>query len=207
MKLYWAPHTCALGIHVLLEEVGRPYAAEKVDPAGPDFRRVNSKAKVPVLARDDGSVLTEFGAIATWLARANPEAHLLPEDAEAEVRAIELMDYAVATLHMQGFARIFKPAKFEPPDALHGTLGLGSGAVKKQGEAMVREGFDILDAALAARPYAGGDAFGIADAALFYCERWAPQVAIPLPPAVQAHFDRVRARPAVRRAMAAEGEG
>ena len=211
MKLFWGPHTCALGIHLLLEEVGKPYETEKIDVVGGQgegdaFRRVNPKGKVPTLVRDDGSVLTEFGAIATWLARTNPDKHLLPGDVEREVRALEIMDYAVATLHMQGFARIFKPAKFEPPDVVHSTLGLGGGAVKKQGEAMVREGFGILDAALAGRPFAGGDALSVADAALFYCERWAPQVAIPLPPAIQAHFERMLARPAVQRAMAAEGE-
>ena len=25
MNLYWGPHTCAIGIHVLLEEIGAPY--------------------------------------------------------------------------------------------------------------------------------------------------------------------------------------
>ena len=77
MKLYWGPHTCAIGIHILLEEIGEPYETEKVDPAGgqtrqPPFMAVNPKGKVPTLVRDDGSVLTEFSAIATWLARAAP---------------------------------------------------------------------------------------------------------------------------------------
>ena len=36
MKLYWGPHTCAIGIHVLLEEIGKPYETEKLDwLAGP----------------------------------------------------------------------------------------------------------------------------------------------------------------------------
>jgi glutathione S-transferase len=34
MKLYWGPHTCAIGIHILLEEIGEPYETEKVDTAG-----------------------------------------------------------------------------------------------------------------------------------------------------------------------------
>ena len=41
---------------------------------------------VPTLQRDDGSVLTEFPAIATWLARKNPETGLLPSDADGEAR-------------------------------------------------------------------------------------------------------------------------
>ncbi len=78
MKLYWEPHTCAIGIHVLLEETGLPYETEKIDVGGgatrePPFLAVNPKGKVPTLVRDDGSVLTEFAAIATWLARRNLE--------------------------------------------------------------------------------------------------------------------------------------
>ncbi len=80
MKLYWGPHTCAIGIHVLLEEIGKPYETEKLDVGGgggatrlQPFAAVNPKGKVPTLVCDDGTVLTEFGAIAIWLARTNPE--------------------------------------------------------------------------------------------------------------------------------------
>ncbi len=31
MKLYYAPGACSLGIHVLLEEIGKPYDLQKVD--------------------------------------------------------------------------------------------------------------------------------------------------------------------------------
>ena len=85
MKLYYMPGACSIGIHVLLEEIGKPYDVHKVDGAkqeqyGPDFVALNPKSKVPTLQRDDGSVLTEFPAIAVWLARKNPEAALLPAD-------------------------------------------------------------------------------------------------------------------------------
>ena len=69
---------------------------------------------MPALERDDGSILTEFPAIATWLARTNPDAKLLPDDVESQVRALEAIDYVVATLHMQGFGRLFRPENFGP---------------------------------------------------------------------------------------------
>ena len=31
MKLYYAPGACSIGIHVLLEEIGKPYDAERVN--------------------------------------------------------------------------------------------------------------------------------------------------------------------------------
>jgi glutathione S-transferase len=139
MKLYWGPHTCAIGIHVIVEEIGAPYETEKLDVSGgasrrPPFSGVNPKGKVPTLVRDDGTVLTEFGAIATWLARTNPDKALLPRDAEGEARASEVIAYVEGTIHGQGYARIFMPEKFEPQDIVHQTIGLGRTSVKDQGQ-------------------------------------------------------------------------
>lgn len=211
MKLYWGPHTCAIGIHILLEEIGRPYDAERIDVAGgatsePWFRAINPKGKVPTLVLDDGRVLTEFGAIAIWLARQAPELTLLPADPDAEQLALSLMDYAVGTIHGQGYGRAFMPEKFEPQDPVHRTLGLGQGSVKKQGRRMIEDAFAIVETQLAGREWATGDRFGVADAALFYVERWAPQVDLTLPPSLAAHLDRVAARPAVARVMRIWGE-
>ena len=95
---------------MLLEEIGKPYEAQLVNlregaQFKPDFTAINPKSKVPTLVRDDGSVLTEFPRSRIWLARTNPEKKLLPDDVEAQARALEAMDYAVATIHMQGFSR------------------------------------------------------------------------------------------------------
>jgi glutathione S-transferase len=210
MKLYWGKHSCAIGIHILLEEVGATFDLEELDVQGGEtekepFKAINPKGKVPVLVRDDGSRLTEYGAIATWLALTYPAHHLIPEDVEDRVRALEIMDYAVGTLHGQAFGRVFLPAKFEPKDLLH-KAGLGQSSTKAEGLAMVREGLAILDRQMEGRPYAGGQAFSIADTALFYCERWAPQVEVALPPNLAAHYDRMRERPSVRRAREVYGE-
>ncbi|HZH45475.1 MAG TPA: glutathione S-transferase N-terminal domain-containing protein, partial [Roseococcus sp.] len=81
MKLYYSPGACSVGIHVLLEEIGKPYEAALTSTREgaqfrPEFVAINPKSKVPTLVRDDGSVLTEYPAIAFWLARTNPEAGL-----------------------------------------------------------------------------------------------------------------------------------
>ena len=73
MKLFYAPGACSLGIHVLLEEIGKPYEASPLKlmegaQFKPEFTSINSKSKVPTLQKDDGSVITEFPAIAFWIA-------------------------------------------------------------------------------------------------------------------------------------------
>jgi glutathione S-transferase len=42
------------------------------------------KSNIPTLLRDDGTALTEFQAIAYWLARTNPRAKLLPGDPDGD---------------------------------------------------------------------------------------------------------------------------
>ena len=202
MRLYHSPGACSLGIHVLLEEVGQPFELARLNLAEgeqrkPEFAAVNRKGKVPTLVRDDGTVLTEFPAIAWWLALANPQAHLLPADAEGQARALEAMDYVVGTMHGQGFGRMFRPAAFTPSEADHDK-------VKAQGRELFEKGLRLMDEQLAGKEYLLGE-FSIADAALFYVEFWAGRMGIDLPPNCAAHFARMTARPAVRRAMEKEG--
>ncbi len=203
MKLFYAPGACSLGIHVLLEEIGKPYeltplALREGAQFKPEFTAVNPKSKVPTLVRDDGSVLTEFPAIAFWLARTNPESHLLPPDAEGQARALEAIDYVVATMHMQGFGRIFRPANFSPEPA-------GEEKAQARGREIFEKGLALMDKALAGQDYVVGP-FSIADAALFYTEFWAATRAnIALPANCAAHYARMQARPAVARALTQEG--
>jgi glutathione S-transferase len=203
MKLFYAPGACSIGIHVLLEEIGKPYEAVAVNlregaQFKPDFTTVNPKSKVPALARDDGSVLTEYPAIAVWLAASNPQAKVMPEGADALAKALEVTDYCVATMHMQGFSRIFRPANFAANEAEHP-------AIKQRGEDIFAKGLAWLDEQLSDRDYVTGS-FSFADTAVFYvCFWWAGRLGKPLPKNVAAHYARMQARPAVQRTMQAEG--
>lgn len=203
MKLHYSPGACSVGIHVLLEEIGMPYEAVLTNTRDgaqfkPDFVAINPKSKVPTLVRDDGSVLTEYPAIAYWLARANPQARLLPDDPDQQARALEAMDYCVATMHMQGFSRIFRPANFSANEADHA-------AIKARGEEIFSKGLALMDKALQGKEYLLGQ-FSIADSALFYVSFWwADRLKKELPSNVAAHFARMKARPAVQRTLQAEG--
>ena len=203
MKLYYAPGACSIGIHVLLEEIGKPYELSKLklmegEQTRPPFSELNPKGKVPTLQRDDGSVITEYPVIAYWLAKTNPDAGLMPAGEEAELRAAEAMDYCVATIHMQGFARLFRPGHFSPNEAEHE-------AVRAQGREMIGRSFAVMDKLMEGREWVAGE-YSMADSALFYVEFWAAKrMNIALPPNLAAHFERMMARPAVQRTMEQEG--
>jgi glutathione S-transferase len=202
MKLFYAPGACSIGIHVLMEEIGKPYEGVAVNlregaQYKPDFTLVNSKSKVPTVVDDAGTVRTEYPAIAYWLARTNPYANLLPDGIDEQAKVLELMDYCVATIHMQGFTRIFRSSNFSPSAS-------DEAAVKARGTEIAEKGFAALDKALAGKEYGVGK-FSIADSALFYVEYWAGRVGIKLPNNCAAHLERMLARPSVERTMKAEG--
>ena len=202
MKLFYAPGACSIGIHVLLEEIGKPYETEAVNlregaQFKPEFTAVNPKSKVPTLVRDDGSVLTEYPAIAYWLARVNPGLKLLPDDFDGQARCLELTDHAVSTIHMQGFSRLFRASNFSPNAS-------DEEAVKARGAEIVAKGFASMDQALEGKQYLCG-LYSIADTALFYTEFWTQRVGLTLPKNCAAHLERMLARPAVAATLKAEG--
>ncbi|HZF74676.1 MAG TPA: glutathione S-transferase N-terminal domain-containing protein [Acetobacteraceae bacterium] len=204
MKLYYSPGACSFGIHVVLEELGKPYETQLValkDGAQhkPEYLALNPKAKVPALGRDDGSVLTEWPVIAAWLAKSNPEAGLMPKDLEGETRCQEMMDYICGTVHPQGFTRQFRPANFAQAEADHPK-------VVEQGKQMAAKFFDTLDKTWRGDTWVLPSGYSVADAALFFVEYWAVRRSgMTLPPKLQRHYEAMMARPAVRRALEQEG--
>lgn len=200
MKLFYSPSACSLGIHVLLEEIGKPFelalaSARDGSLYKPEYVAVNAKSKVPALLRDDGTVLTEYPAISMYLGRRFPEAKLIPGDLEHEIRMLEAIDYITSTIHMQGFTRISRPERF----------GTDIEAVKETGRQIYRKGMALMDTQLAGREWLIGP-YSLADAALLFVENWALRDdKLVLPGNCAAHFSRMKQRPAVQRAFAAEG--
>lgn len=84
MKLYYAPGACSLASHIALHETGLPFEIDKLNAAtktaasGEDFMQINPKGYVPAIRLDDGSILTEGGAILQYIADQQPASGLAP---------------------------------------------------------------------------------------------------------------------------------
>jgi len=202
MKFYMTPGSCSTGIHILLEELELIFEAYIVNlPAGdqyqPDYLAINPKSTIPTLVKPDGTAITEFCAIAYWLARTYPKAKLMPGDVDGDTRVLEILNYIVSTLHMQGFTRIFTTDNYAFNEA-------DAERVKAQGEIIVKKGLALINQQLAGQAYVAGE-FSIADAALFYCEFWAARIGIKLPEHCQAHYQGMLKRRAVIQVLKEEG--
>ena len=199
MKLYYSPGACSLSPHIVLHELGGQFDVERVDVAtkttesGGDFRAINPKGYVPALQMRDGQVLTEGSAIVQFLADINGARHLAPEPGTlARARLQESLNFIAAELH-KAFAPLF-----------HGA----SGDAREAAVANVGRKLDLVEAQLGdGRSHLLGDSFSVADAYLFVVASWTAPTGIGLDrwPRLAAFVERVRRRPSVVAAMAAEG--
>ncbi|MDP3743540.1 MAG: glutathione S-transferase family protein [Methylotenera sp.] len=202
MKFHMTPGSCSTGIHILLETLELPFEVYLVNlMAGDQFKSeylaINPKATIPTLVKDDGTSITEFQAIAWWLARRYPKAKLLPDDIDGETRVLETMGYVVGTIHGQGYMRIFTTTHYSADEADHA-------AIQARGREIIEQGFAVMNEVLAGKDYVVGN-FSIADAALFYVEFWADKIKLALPDNCQARYQRMLQRPVVRQVLLEEG--
>ena len=203
MKLFYAPGACSLAAHIVLEEIGRPFEAVRLDLAAGDQRKsdylaLNPKGRVPLLSTEAGA-LTESVAILSYLADSAPEQRLLPADPWARAQALSLLVWQSGTVHGTGFASIFRPARFSDDEAAFPAL-------KAKGLSEVNAHLATMNTRLARRDFAF-DHFTIADPYFLILRRWAIRVGIDVAghTALAAHAERLAARPAVQRALAREG--
>jgi len=185
LTLYFSPGSSAMATHIALNEVGAPFDLKYIalfqqENRDSGYLALNLEGKVPTLVVDDRPPLTEVAATLWYLARRFPEAGLLPQygDIEGEARVISWMSFIASTLH---------PAR-------------------RQGEQRWREVFLLADERLGASDWAV-DRYSIADIHLFRLFWRIVDALHPLRetyPNLWRHYERMMARPAVKKTIETE---
>ncbi len=183
LTLFFAPGSSSMAPHIALHEIGTPFEARPISFARKEHRTpallaLNPEGKVPVLVID-GRPLTEVAGILYYLARRFPEARLLPTgDIEAEADVVSWMSFIASTVH---------PAR-------------------RQGLDHARRIYALADGRLGGREWAAGS-YSIADIHLFRLYWRFFNSLRPAPgefPGLDAHYQRMMARPAVQKVIAIE---
>lgn len=199
MKLFYTPGACSVCPHVTLQEAGLPYELVRVDlgshktEKGEDFYGINPKGYVPALQLDDGQILTENTAIVQFLADKAPEKGLMPPAGSMErYRVLEWLGFVSSEIH-KTFGPLFSPACTEE--------------TRKAQLDRLATRFEYVAKQLEGRDYLMGDRFTVADSYLFAMLNWTLQMGPSMDrwPTLKAYYERVGARPAVRKALVAEG--
>ena len=199
LTFYYAPNSCALASHIALEEAGSDFETRRLDFAGaeqtkPDYLKINPKGRVPALTT------SRKPAILAYVAQTYPAARLAPLDdpfAFAELQAF--MSYLCSTVHV-AYAHRVRGARWADDPAAHE-------AMKRKVPETVGACFDLIERTMFRGPWAMGEAYTVADPYLYTLARWLEGAGVDPArfPRVLHHRNRMAVRPAVRRALHAEG--
>jgi glutathione S-transferase len=202
LKLYFSPGSCARASHIILEEAGAPYQAEKISFAdnqqrSAEFLKINPKGRVPALVTPQG-ILTESPAILAYIAQIHPEAKLAPTDPFAFAQAQSFNSYICSTVHV-AHAHKFRGARWaDDPAAIE--------AMKAKVPESVAAAFALIEEGMLKGPWVLGDHYSICDAYLFTVSSWLEGDGVDLSklPRVMEHRQRVADRPATKSVLLAE---
>jgi len=174
----------------MLEESGADYEAHILDyetsMKSPDYLAINPMGKVPAIVHQ-GHIVTECAAICAYLAEAFPQADLAPR-ADERADYYRWMFFAAGPLEA---AITNRAAGFEVPTGREKSFGYGS----------YEDAVGALEIALTDKDYICGARFTAADVYVGSQIDWGLLFkTLPERPAFTAYAERIRQRPAYRRA-------
>lgn len=202
-QLYYSPRACSLSVHAVLEEIGVPFEAIRVDfskneQSSTSYRAINPKGKVPVLVHDN-FVLSEVPAILNYLMEMHPECSLqVQNDTQEKYRINEWLQYLNGTVH-PAFTRVFRSERFcmveQHVDDIRAT------ALKD-----IKSFFDFLNQQLSKTAYISGSEVRLPDFYLYVLLNWwmAIEGSLSTYPQLEIHFEHMQKRPSVQRAIETE---
>ena len=119
---------------------------------GAAFKAVNPQGLVPALVLDGGEVLIQTPAILEWLEETHPQPPLLPTDAAGRARVRALAALVACDIHPVNNRRILETLRHQ--------FGADEAAINAWCGRWISDGFDALEALLAADPHRGRFCFG-----------------------------------------------
>ncbi|MEM6305985.1 MAG: glutathione S-transferase family protein [Pseudomonadota bacterium] len=203
MKLFYAPGTISIAVAIALKEAGLPFDAVRVDFASaeqtqPEYLALNPKGRVPALVLEEGTVLTETGAILDYIADIAPEAGLRPAEPLAAQHVRAVMFYIASTFHV-AHAHKMRGARWA--DEASSWADMTAKVPRTMAECAAYAETHCLRG-----DYVLGEDFSIADAYLFVVCNWLAGDGVPLAdfPSIDAFLTRMQARDSLK-ALRAEG--
>jgi glutathione S-transferase len=204
LKLFHAWGSCSLASLIALEEAGADYelvvmSTKDGDQRTPDYLALNPKGRVPALVTDRG-VLTETPAILAYIAQSFPAARLAPlDDPYAFAQAQAFNSYLCSTVHV---AHAHKHRGYRWTDDVAAQAAMTRQVPEKEIAC-----FRLIEDEMLAGPWVLGETYSVCDAYLFTITGWLEGDGVDRRQfrKVNALYDRVAARLAVRKVLAQEG--
>ncbi|MBL4630544.1 MAG: glutathione S-transferase family protein [Paraglaciecola sp.] len=195
MKLFYSPHMASAGPLIAAVESNISIELVSVDIEsgktidGLKFNSISEKACIPVLERDDGSVLTETSAILLYIASLNGNSSLNNEhNSEAYFRVNEWMSYFSSEIH-KFYTLLFWDIDLK---------------AKREVSRRILEKFKFVEKALEGKEFLVGNKFSLADIYLYIVIRGVGLINFDATkfPNVSNFKARFESRPTVQEALA-----
>lgn len=202
ITVFGYPKTRATRIVWLLEELGQDYQYSLIDFAkgdsqSPQFLEINPAGKVPAIQEDD-LVITESGAIVTYLADKFSQGKLIPASGTQQRARYEQWSYFALTELEQPLWSMGKH-KFALPKAQRVEAMLATAAWEFQ------KALKLLSAGLGDQDYILGDEFSAADILIAHTLRWGVSFQQPVEQEnLKAYLERMESRDGCKQAWAKE---
>jgi GST-like protein len=197
--LYGRSGSGSLAVQVALEEIGAPFECVWIgrEPAEvARYKEVNPTGRVPALALPDGTIMFESAAILVHLALLNPQTAIAPQPGTTRHAAfLQWMVFLSANVY-EAVLRIYYSDRYSS----RGEADVA--VIREQALADYRSHLGLIARSL--QPYVLGSDYSIADVYLYMLVSWYPErdELVRRIPALGAHWDLVRARPAVTKVEA-----
>ncbi len=168
--LFGRPGSGSAVCEALLELSGLPYELKIMTKLAdgsnsPELLALNPLGQVPALRTSDGTLMTESGAIALWIADLKHEARLAPAASDPlRARYLRVMFFMAANCYMTAL-RFYYPDRYST-DVEH------ADAVRDKAREHMHREFAILSDMLGDDDYLVGDQLGAADLYLSMLISW-----------------------------------
>ena len=197
MKFYYASGSCAMSVHILLEDAEAKYEANRIDldtgyQRSEEYLAINPKGRVPALITESG-VLTETPAILSFISKKYPDKNLAPNDQFEFAKAQAFNMYLSSTVHV-GHSHKHRGTRWA------NDLKALENMTSRVTENMTQYAQSIEDHYFFG-PWVLGDKYSMCDPYLYVITKWFYDDGVDMKQfsLISDHYDRMKERPSLKK--------
>ena len=167
IKLFYAPGTCALAPHIVLEWIGELYDLQKVTPHDSEYLKLNPLGQVPTITDDESGMMNQADAVLKYLARKYPAAKLGDDGTLQDGYDLDRwIAFLTGDVH-PAFFPFFSPSRHSTDSSDYAKQSIKEASYK-----LIDRVYQHLGQHLESKDYVVGNRRTIADAYAFAMIRW-----------------------------------
>ncbi|MGV3278022.1 glutathione binding-like protein [Rickettsiales bacterium LUAb2] len=203
VKLYYAPGTCALAVHIGLIWSEADYTLEQVALGSDEYKKINPLGSVPALLYE-GKVMTEAASLLNFIANLFSAKKLLGENDMLTKQSVDQWLSFLGTELHKTYSHLFAPAKFTSINDNDEVLA----SIKTAANGRLEKLYAIVENHLSKTGFMLNNKLSLLDAYLYVINTWMAKVStlsLTQFPNIKKHFEMIEKDTGVQRARKEQG--